>query len=408
MSIKWGGRGSGHFSRWSESALDSSVSPSLLLQFVDSQTLDSRITFTRSTTATYYNSAGVLSTAAINAPRFEYNATTLASLGLLIEGQRTNALLYSSQFDNAYWVKSNSGTGTIPVVSANYGVSPDGTQNAARIQLDSGAAGASQIVSGNLSVVAGTSYTFSVWMKSLTTNVTVTMFNISNVQNVTVTTSWQRFTYTVSSASTTPTAGVRLTKRDAFGSSGSADILVYGAQFETGAFVTSYIPTVASQVTRTADVAVMTGTNFSSWYNDSAGTFAATYEASPNTFTSYLVASNGVTAQNSCHFDNDGGNMRVVYYSGSSAVATLSLGAVGTVGTVNKVASAYAVNDFAASRNAGAVVTDTAGAVPVSVTQLNIGADPSGAATNVMNSHIRQITYYPGRLSNAQLQGLTA
>jgi hypothetical protein len=119
------------------------------------------------------------------------------------------------------------------------------------------------------------------------------------------------------------------------------------------------------------------------------------------------VASNGVTAQNSFHFDNDSGNMRAVYYSGSSAVATLSLGAVGVAGTVNKVASAYQVNDFAASRNAGSVVTDTAGAVPVSLTQLNIGADPSGVAANVMNTHIRQIVYYPRRLSNAELQAIT-
>jgi hypothetical protein len=50
-------------------------------------------------------------------------------------------------------------------------------------------------------------------------------------------------------------------------------IYAWGAQVEAGAFATSYIPTVASQVTRSADSAVMTGTNFSSWYNASEGTF---------------------------------------------------------------------------------------------------------------------------------------
>jgi hypothetical protein len=72
------------------------------------------------------------------------------------------------------------------------------------------------------------------------------------------------------------------------------------------------------------------------------------------------------------------------------------------------MATAYKVNDFAASRNGGAVVTDTAGAVPVGVVQLNIGADPSGAAVNVSNTHIRTITYYPSRLTDAQLQALSA
>jgi hypothetical protein len=38
---------------------------------------------------------------------------------------------------------------------------------------------------------------------------------------------------------------------------------------------------------------------------------------------------------------------------------------------------------------------------------LNIGADPSGAAVNVSNGHIRYAAYYPVRLSDSQLQTLT-
>jgi hypothetical protein len=106
--------------------------------------------------------------------------------------------------------------------------------------------------------------------------------------------------------------------------------------------------------------------------------------------------------------DNDiGGTMRVPYYSGSSPSAILSLGAIGTIGAVNTIATAYRVNDFAASRNGATVVTDPAGALPVGVVQLNIGADPSGAAVNVSNTHIRTITFYPQRLTDGQLQALT-
>ena len=49
--------------------------------------------------------------------------------------------------------------------------------------------------------------------------------------------------------------------------------LFWGAQAETGAVATSYIPTTSAAVTRAADVAVMTGTNFSSWWNAIEGTF---------------------------------------------------------------------------------------------------------------------------------------
>jgi len=81
---------------------------SLNLDFTASNTLDSRITFTRATTATYFNSSGVLSTAASGEARFDYNPTTLAARGLLIEEQRTNSELYSEDFANAHWQKKPS------------------------------------------------------------------------------------------------------------------------------------------------------------------------------------------------------------------------------------------------------------------------------------------------------------
>jgi hypothetical protein len=73
--------------------------------------------------------------------------------------------------------------------------------------------------------------------------------------------------------------------------------------------------------------------------------------------------------------------------------------------TVFKGALAVKANDFAISLNGATPVTDTSGAMPSAANQLNIGL---GKYLGYTNGYIRRITYYPLRLSNAQLQNLTA
>src|ERR1700749_2120510 len=64
--------------------------PSLDLNFAQSGALDSRITFTRASAASYFNVGGTLSSAATNIPRFDFDPVTHAARGLLIEGAATN------------------------------------------------------------------------------------------------------------------------------------------------------------------------------------------------------------------------------------------------------------------------------------------------------------------------------
>lgn len=419
---------------------DAELQATLYLNFLTGAPLDSRVTFTRSTTGTFTGSNGLIQTAAINEPRFDYNPVTLAAEGLLIEEQRTNLIIYSEDYTNPAWVKFSS------TVTGNTTVAPNGTTTADTL---SGSQGSNSAVNQDDPASAGQVYTYSFYIRK-TTATTDGLYSTVSIEFLNGTTplveygavinsdsgtliapsgwgsapfatsivenagDYWRVSVTSSAApATTNKVTVWLSVAGGFlngtrGATGTSSKILWGAQLEVGGFSTSYIPTVASQVIRGADVATMTGTNFSSWYNASEGTFVAAYEASPNTFTTYLAASNGVVAQNSMHMDNDGsGNMRVAYYSGSSAVALLTLGAVGTIGAVNRMATAYKLNDFAASRNGGAVATDTTGAVPASVNRLNIGADPSGAEVNVSNTHIRTVAYYNTRLPNATLQALT-
>ena len=394
------------------------------------KTFSQIITFTRASTATYFDSTGTLQSAAIDAPRFGYNPTTLASLGFLVEGTRTNLVTYSEQFDNAAWTKNGSS------ITVNAAVAPSGVSDADGLIEDT--ATSAHSTSRIISFTPGTSYSLSIFAKEISgsakrylsltfpsaafTSNLAAVFDLSAGVSTTVSANatasilpvgngWYRCsitataTITASASSTIRLSNVSTSGLPAYAGDGTSGLYIWGAQLEAGAFPTSYIPTTTAAVTRAADLAAVN--TLSPWFNSSQGTLFAQFEASPNTFTAYVDISNGVTAQNSIHIDNDSGLMRSVYYSGSSAVATLSLGAIGTVGTLNKVASSYQLNNFTASRNGGSIVSDTAGALPVGLTQMNIGADPSGTASNVINGHIQRITYYPRSMPGYELQALT-
>jgi hypothetical protein len=366
------------------------------------------ITFTRASTGTYLDSDGLLKTATTNTPRIEYDANGNRK-GLLIEEARTNLALYSEEFGNAYWVKSAGGTGVVPVVTANHDAALDGNTTADRVQFDSGAAGNSQIASDSIVTSIGTTYTFSIWMRSLAGDVLVTMFNNSATQNVTVTSSWQRFTFTRTASLTVDT--VRIAKRDVWGTTGTADLLLWGAQLEAGSFPTSYIPTAGVAASRSADVASIPTSAFG--YNQKAGTvvvdFDLTYGAT--SLPRVWEIGNAVnTHDRILLFANAGANsLRNAFTSNNVDQANFAL-ATSLTGTVSgKVASAFAENDFVGVLDGGAVVTDTSGTVTPSLPRETIKLGGSTTTTaDTRQVWIKSIQYYPRRLTNSQLQELTA
>jgi hypothetical protein len=189
---------------------------------------------------------------------------------------------------------------------------------------------------------------------------------------------------------------------------GAGSFVICGAQLEAGAFATSYIPTTAAAVTRAAETASMTGTNFSSWYNASAGTLfvggdvAALNPSSPRLAGLWLNDSGS-----DCFGVAQWDAATVTAYAVASGVvvAAIAIAPPGlTFGSHVEAAAAYAANDFAASVNGTAASTDTSGILNP-LNELWIGGNGSGAP---LNGHIKRLTYYPTRLTNAQLQAMTA
>jgi len=405
--------------------------PRLTLNFLAGAPLDSRITFTRSTTATFVGSDGLIQSSAINAPRFDYDPVSLASRGLLIEEQRVNLVLYSEQFDNAAWTK------TAATITANATTAPDGTLTADKITPDAGSA--QHDILQTASITTGVTYTITVFAKKENYNfIQLTLsglgshgyanFNlntgtIGSTGNSPAATSitavgngWYRCSISVVSQVTIaggPYIAALPTdiaiRRPTFTGDGTSGIFIWGAQLEAGSFATSYIPTVASTVTRAADIAVMTGTNFSSWYNQSEGTVVvqASTQRTSGSAVRVLQIDDGTTDnRHSISFDGTSPSTTFNAATIVGAVSQASFALLVTPLAVSKLAYAYKANDFAASANGGAVSTDVSGTVPSSLTAMRIGSLVGGIQQ--LNGHLSSITYYPTRLTNAQLQALTA
>jgi hypothetical protein len=384
--------------------------------------------------------------AAYYGPRFDYNPVTLAPLGLLIEEARTNLLTYSADITDAVWLMLGSAGASR---TANVTAAPDGTTTADRYTVGTGS-GVWYIANyANPNITSGQAYTSSIYVKANglnfvfvrphnnSVNFGASGFIVSLIDGTitypssptlpastgTVTNAgngWWRITATsTANATVTPTtggpgiwpcnsvnfSGTGGTVPANFTGDGTSGVFLWGAQLEAGSFATSYIPTVGSTVLRNADVATMTGTNFSSWYNASEGTFVADADTVAGTVNAAVFAAGSAVSDIIRVFRQTDAQPVAQVVTGSVTQATMGMGAANWPLTATpKIATAYKLNDFASVANGAAAVTDNSGTVPT-VSQLSIGTSPGLSA---LNGHIRQIAYFNSRLPNAQLQALTA
>ena len=173
--------------------------------------------------------------------------------GIVPATGRRNLLTFTEQFDNAIWTLDNSGA-TNPIVTANFGTAPNGTQTADRIQLNKTGGTYSRIQQALSGLPSGI-YTLSVWMRNNvagTANVGIRIDAIGI--NCAVTTTWQRFSVTLAVAGTAASAQILLFDSIA-GNDETADILAWGAQVELGSTATAYQKVVSAFEVTEANVA---------------------------------------------------------------------------------------------------------------------------------------------------------
>jgi hypothetical protein len=386
--------------------------------------LDPRVTVTRaSNTATCFNASGFIETVNANLPRFDYNSLTLQCKGLLIEEARTNLFLYSNQFDQFPWAVGDA------TISVDTTISPLGVQNADT--LTEAANNSVHFLFATSPLQPAGTYTYSIYVKPngrtkfrLQQNDTVAYAVLFDLIAQTVTPiaggatgviepvkdGWFRCSMTY--VTTVPIFLTNVVYLANSGGSisylgdGVSGLHLSAAQLELGAFATSYIPTVASQVTRNPDIVSMTGTNFSSWYNASEG--ALSFEGSiladqGATTVDFSQISDGVSNSNVISLGMFGVAFPFLQVINGTTQANIGLGTL-TVGATFKMVGAYKLNSFAGALNGGAAATDVSGSIPTGMTQIGLGNRLSGA---YMNGHARRFMYWPQRLTNAEVQAFS-
>jgi hypothetical protein len=412
--------------------------PSLDLRFADNKSMvdavtgASLVTFTRASSKTVTNSAGVLETVGIDVPAFDHNPTTGESLGLLVEEQRTNSIR------NNTMVGAVAGTpGTLPTNWSGAPVSNGLSRQIVGVGTQSGityidirysgttTAASSTVIqpeTGAQTVAAtGQSWTASSWLslaggsasgltfaQRITGRTSIGGFLEFTDTSVSLTGTLTRYAASIALANVL-TARVSNDIAFSYASGVAIDLtLRIGLpQLEQGEFATSPIPTSTAAVTRSADVASITGSAFSSWYRQDEGTVFAdakvTTVAPATSRTSVFALSDGTTSNRITVYKraNADTSTRLDVETSGSNVAFIS---AGIFGVSNLIAASYRVDDFAISLNGLTPGTDTLGAVPA-ISRLNIGGFAD--STFPLNGTIRRITYWPVRLGNNVLQQVT-
>ena len=345
------------------------------------------ITFTRASSGTYFDATGTLQTATTNAARFDYNPSTLAARGMLVEEQRTNLAIYNRDLTDAAWVKTN-----ITAAKDQIGIT-GGANTASKITATAANATILQTITS-----ASAARSTSAYVKRITGTGTVEMTqdNGSTWAAVTVTSAWTRVTI-ASATVTNPVVGFRIvTDTDA--------IAVDFVQCENGAFPTSAIATTTASATRSADVASVN--TLSPWYNAAAGTVFVEADQLRGNGRLFMFQDNASIA-NRFEIRGNGGYPTLNSWTSSvQDVNLISSDSVSDPSGIFKTAAAIAVNNAKISTNGGSVGTDTSCSMPLNISQLYLGSF-QGTAT-IINGYLRRITYYPRVLSDAELQGITA
>ena len=414
-------------------------------------------TVTRNTTATRFNSAGLIESVASGIPRLDYYTSggTAGCPALLVEPAATNGILNSADTRTSWVCWSGFTSGAIDVIGVS-GTNLTVAVSGSNIGAGAGVGNLSRS-SNNVALASGSTYTLSFLMKKTGAHTiggyyaSITgaaagdlgggfdvsgSFSSGSIYNSAGTTNRIRRveqwgtdvfrcseTFTMSASGTLitfrvgPTTSVTSANNPAVGTQ-----LGFAApQIELGSVPTSFIPTTAASGSRSADVISVSGA-VSGSIGQTAGTIYCefAYFGQPVVRSGPIFLRQADSRGISVNFAPTDSPLGIRFSSRNNA-GTTSLNIVSgalQIGTFYKVAIAYDAEGTAAGgTQASGVVAYVNGSqvaigtfqVPdaAGLTQFRMYGANSGSDTEAFNGRIRSAALYTTRLTNDELQSLT-
>lgn len=353
---------------------------------------------------------------------FEWDTSGNLS-GILVEPAATNLLTYSTQFNNVAWTKSSDST-----VSVDAATAPNGTNAANKIIANSGGGKdaypyQTTIVSAGLATVSfflkAAGFTWaqmffesgakaSAWF-DLSNGVVGTISGSLSGKSArieSVGNGWYKCSLTATADGASGSYGVAIRSADAGTSvtgDGISGLYLWNGQLETGSVATSPIITYGATVTRAADSGITLSTAAIP-FSAAAGTLFATISHRDTSLCYAACIDSGSTANQIALAPTDGDNSRnFVITSNVTQASDADINV--NVETTGKCAFAWASNDTTISTNGSIGTNDTSVTLPT-VTTVRIGDRFGGGRS--LNGYIKKLMYLPRRMSNAELQAITA
>ncbi len=415
------------------------VRPSFFNHFSKSKVLNPRFTYTRASSATYFDAVGALQEAVSNQPRFDYDPVTQTSLGLLIEAQRTNVVTNprllgavagtpgTQPTDFGSWNLSTSGLSIQIVQSITYN-----NLTGVRYRLFGTAAATATVSnlfspsSSGFTASPGQNWTGSVFIAVASGLDTVNNFRLNTSARAgggtagsstsgslisSLSTTATRFSQTYTNLPGT-TTGIAHQLLIGVTSGVAVDITfdVFGPQLEQGSCVTSLIlppGTTIAASTRSADFLSI---SLSTMGVGTTGTCSLVCngmlpQSAPSGINQSILQVDDASDNNRYLLRNDAATSSIQLYRATSGSLT-SAATVGAFTTRSQFKLGMTIDGaggVVASMNGASVVSQTGG--PTSgLTTLRLGGSVAGDG---LNGYIDRMACYLDPVTNTQLEQLT-